>query len=149
VKGGGKLQKVSVRLPLEPQPKGRPRFRVAAGRVFTYTPKKTEQYENDVIRLYREMTGGYIFPKKTPLHVALVFGMPIPKSTPKKQREQMIAGNIYETKRPDIDNLAKSVLDALNGIAYPDDSQITSLNLKKVYSEEPHIWVMIREEDTE
>lgn len=143
------MQKVSVRLPLEPQPKGRPRFRITAGRVFTYTPKKTEQYENDVIRLYRELTGGYMFPKKQPLHVALIFGMPIPKSTPKKLKEKMLSGDEYHVKKPDIDNLAKSVLDALNGIAYPDDSQITSLNLKKVYSEEPHIWVMIREEGAE
>lgn len=143
------MQKVTVRLPIEPQPKGRPRFRVTAGRVFTYTPKKTEQYENDVIKLYRQMTGGYMFPKKTPLHVALVFGMPIPKSTPKKYREQMINQELGHTKKPDVDNLAKSVLDALNGIAYPDDSQIVSLNIKKVYAEEPHVWVMIREEDEE
>ena len=145
------MQKVTVRLPLEPQSKGRPRFhRIPSGGVSTYTPKKTENYENDIKRLYREMTGGYIFPKDTPLHVALVFGMPIPKATSKKKREQMIAGTIYNIKKnADIDNLAKSVLDALNGIAYPDDSQITSLNLKKVYSEKPHIWVMIREEDTE
>ena len=47
-------------------------------------------------------------------------------------------------KKPDVDNIAKAVLDALNGIAYDDDKQITSLVIDKKYGE-PRIDVSMGE----
>ena len=49
------------------------------------------------------------------------------------------------TKRPDCDNLAKSILDALNGIAYDDDSQICSLSVFKFYGDEPRVEISLGE----
>lgn len=50
-------------------------------------------------------------------------------------------------KKPDLDNMAKSVLDALNGLAYIDDSQIYSLTLFKTYSEQPRTELMLEESE--
>ena len=58
-----------------------------------------------------------------------------PKSWPKQKREKAIQRKKYPTARPDLDNLWKAVADALNGIAYNDDSQIVVITCRKVYGE--------------
>lgn len=71
--------------------------------------------------------------------------MEIPTSKTKKVKNQMADGNIKHTVKPDLDNLVKSILDGLNGIAWHDDAQIVQLNVSKSYSESPHIFITIRE----
>ena len=56
-----------------------------------------------------------------------------------KVGEQMRDGLIMPTKKPDTDNIAKIVLDSLNGIAYPDDSQVVDLQVLKRYCENPRV----------
>lgn len=85
-------------------------------------------------------------PLETPVSVYLYFRLPIPKSHPKKRQEACLSGFERHTKRPDLDNLAKSVLDGLNGVIWQDDSQIVSLHLTKVYASAPGVDVYIREE---
>jgi Holliday junction resolvase RusA-like endonuclease len=66
----------------------------------------------------------------------LTFYMQRPKSLPKKVKHHM--------KKPDVDNLAKGVKDALEGIFYRNDSQVCDLRVKKVYCEEhPGVQVSI------
>lgn len=74
-----------------------------------------------------------------------MFYMPIPKATSNKVRERMAAGLEVPAKKPDIDNLLKAVLDALNGKAYHDDNQIVDISAKKLYSNEPKTVVFISE----
>lgn len=50
----------------------------------------------------------------------------LPKSTPKGVAEAA------DTGKPDADNVAKLVMDALNGCAYEDDAQVTSLRVTKM-----------------
>lgn len=71
--------------------------------------------------------------------------MPIPKSDSKKKRELKLSGKIRPTMKPDNDNIAKSVLDALNGVAYLDDKQIVELAVDKKYGEEPYVYVKLIE----
>ena len=68
-----------------------------------------------------------------------------PKATSNKARERMAAGLEVPAKKPDIDNLLKAVLDALNGKAYHDDNQIVEISAKKLYSNEPRTVVFISE----
>ena len=56
----------------------------------------------------------------------------------------MVAGDIRPTKKPDFDNVTKAVCDALNGVAYDDDSQIVDAMARKFYSEQPRIEVIIK-----
>ena len=69
----------------------------------------------------------------------------IPNSVNKKKREQMINGEEPHTKKPDCDNMGKICLDALNGVAYPDDAVINRLNISKEYSETPKVRITIIE----
>lgn len=49
------------------------------------------------------------------------------------------------TKKPDADNIAKAVLDGLNGVAFVDDSQVVALMVKKTYGLTPKVKVRIKE----
>ena len=123
-----------------PVAKGRPRL----GRYGTYTPKKTQEYE-EYVKMCWVAKYGSIQPSEQSLEVNIVFYLPIPKSVNKKQRAEMLDGKIKHTKKPDIDNLIKSVLDALNGIAYSDDSKIIKVAAEKQYSEKPRTEIQISE----
>ena len=121
-------------IPGEPKAKQRPRL----GKWGAYTPKMTVQYENWVKQCWAEQ-GNLWFTGEIKATITAYFG--IPKSTSKKKKEEMLLGKIKCTKKPDTDNIAKIVLDSLNGIAYKDDSQIVELHVFKKYSEEPKVVV--------
>ena len=123
---------ISFTIDGKPQAKQRPRH----GNGFTYTPKETVQFENWVRLCFRQSNQEKMDGE---LVAELTFVYAIPKSKVKQARE-----GACPTTRPDIDNLAKSVLDSLNGIAYDDDSQIVELHARKVYGE-PKTIVVIRQ----
>lgn len=109
----------------------------------TFTPKKTKDYEELVRLEYMRQCKEYY--ANVPLRVTINAHFPIPKSKTKAVKRDMAAGAIRPTVKPDADNLAKAILDALKGLAYNDDSQIVSLYVEKWYSEEPHTEVYIQE----
>jgi len=135
---------ITIHLDINPIPKGRPKFSKVGGFVRTYTPKKTSDYETQVREAAKQaMTRE---PLETPLATFLYFRLPIPKSYPKKRIQACLNGSERPIKKPDLDNLAKSVLDGLNGVVYLDDSQLVSLHITKVYDHNPGVDIMIREE---
>lgn len=143
-KGGKEIMKAEeIFIPLVPVPKGRPKFSRVGKYIHTYTPKKTQDYEKAIAKHYVEQGKGLF---TGPIHIKLVFQMPIPKSFGKKKIQMVKDGLMKYDKKPDIDNLAKAVLDALNGVAYLDDSCITRLVLTKRYSEFPGITITIWED---
>lgn len=129
---------------LNPVPKGRPRFSKVGGFVRSYTPKKTSDYEAQVKAIAQSVMA--CEPLETPLAAFLYFRLPIPKSYSKKRIQACLEGLERPIKKPDLDNLAKSVLDGLNGVVYKDDSQLVSLHITKVYANNPGVDVMVREE---
>lgn len=80
-----------------------------------------------------------------PLKVKIIAYYDIPQSISKKKRQQMINNEILPTKKPDTDNIAKGILDALNGIAYLDDKQVVKLEVEKHYSQNARVEVTIEE----
>jgi Holliday junction resolvase RusA-like endonuclease len=128
-----------------PVPKGRPKFSKVGGFVKTYSPKKTVDYEQ-IVRQTAAQAMGQTELLETPVAVYLYVRLPIPKSYPRKRLEACLRGLERPTKKPDIDNLAKSVLDGINGVIWKDDSQIVSLHVTKVYSTQPGVDVLIKEE---
>lgn len=134
-----------LRVPIAPVAKARPRFRMFGSHVSTFTPQKTAEYEAKIAEHYLKYTKNHKFERDTALYVNLIFGMPIPKSTPKSRQQAMSDGVIKPTKKPDIDNLCKAVLDALNGVAWDDDSQIVKLSAAKEYSRDPYVSICIHE----
>jgi Holliday junction resolvase RusA-like endonuclease len=63
------------------------------------------------------------------------FCFPIPKSVKKDDRRFMVSAP--HTRKPDIDNLLKLIKDALNGIAWLDDSCVARVYASKCYDYEP------------
>ena len=120
-------------IPGTPVAKGRPRL----GKFGTYTPKKTVQYENLVQLAYMEQVNMPPTDKALDMEIKLYF--PIPKSYTKKKKEDISAGKLKFTKKPDLDNCMKTICDALNGIAYIDDSQIYQVAIYKAYAVEPEM----------
>ena len=128
-----------------PVGKGRPKFSTFGGRPTAYTPQKTVSYENLVRLSYQQQCSGQMYDKDIQLRVIIKAFFPIPKSTTKRKRQQMQIGEIYHTKKPDADNIAKAVCDALNGVAYQDDSQVCQLHVSKMYSDSPRAEISIDE----
>lgn len=126
----------------EPVAKGRARVTTKGGFARAYTPAKTVEYEKVVA-----MAGKIAMAGRKPLEGPLVMGLSIyrsiPKSWGKKDRQLAIQGDIYPVSKPDSDNVCKGVSDALNGVAYVDDSQIVDHIISKRYSEFPRIVVRI------
>lgn len=130
-------------VPGEPVGKGRPRFNRYSGKAFT--PEKTVNYENLVRLEYQMQVKEEPFPEKVMLRLLIKAYFGIPKSASKKARSQMISLEQRPVKKPDMDNIIKAVADALNHIAYYDDSQIVSTTIEKYYAEQPRIEVTIEE----
>lgn len=125
---------------MEPVGKGRPRFTRTG---HAYTPAKTRAAERQIAEAARaSMKGRPPFPGPVTVHVSAVF--PIPKSWPKKKREDADAGLIAPTVKPDADNVAKLV-DALNGIVFEDDKQVVFLSVMKQYGETPTLALFVEE----
>ena len=132
---------ISFVVPGEPVGKGRPRFSRKTGR--TYTPEKTANFETLVRFEYHSQTGGFRFDDDAEIGIRVVAVFSIPKSATKKNREQMIKGIILPRKKPDADNCLKAVADALNRIAYADDSAIVHADVIKMYGTEPRTMVQL------
>lgn len=98
--------------------KSRPRF----GNGHTYTPAKTRSAE-EAIAWQWKAEGHPIY--SCPVSVEIFVSAPLPKSLPKR-----VESRPY-TVKPDIDNIAKLALDALNGVAYEDDKQVVALMVRK------------------
>jgi Holliday junction resolvase RusA-like endonuclease len=135
--GGDEMIKLTI--PGEPCAKQRPRL----GKGYTYTPQKTVNYETLVRELYILQNFRQKLEGELVMTVRAYFT--IPKSASKKKAADMVAGRIRPTKRPDWDNVGKIISDALNGLAYHDDSQIVSATVEKWYSTEPRVEVELRE----
>ena len=126
-------------IPGEPVGKGRPRFVRATGR--TFTPAKTATYEN-LIAVTFEQNFPDFEPFDCPVEVYMTAYFSIPKSLSKKKHKMAEDQLIRPTKKPDTDNIAK-VKDALNGIAWKDDSQVVTEHIYKFYSDRPRLEIEI------
>lgn len=134
-----------ITIPGKPVGKARPRFRGAGFKVITYTPPATKKYEKEVARIYKQSAG--VLYTEIPLRVRILAKFPIPESWSKKNKEKALKCEIKPNKKPDLDNIAKIILDGLNGVAYTDDKQVTSLEIEKVYSDTPCVVVYIAEDE--
>lgn len=126
----------------EPIAKGRPRFSRRGSFIHTYTPEKTKDYESLVQQNYTAQCNGE-YAGDSPMIINIDAYFPIPKSVSKIKRQKMISNEIKKTSRPDVDNVGKSICDALNGLAWKDDSQIVEATIRKFYSDAPHVVVTI------
>ncbi|HBE8973316.1 TPA: RusA family crossover junction endodeoxyribonuclease [Clostridioides difficile] len=124
----------------EPVGKERPRMNSITKR--TYTPNKTKSYEELIKWLYQSKVKHYF---EGYIKMTLRCYYSIAKSNSKKVKEQKRNNVLRPNKKPDLDNIIKSVADSLNGIAYKDDSQIVEVVSKKYYSDKPRVEVELED----
>ncbi len=125
-------------VPGKPQGKGRPRFTRSG---HTYTPDHTAEYEERVKLAYKQAGGGKLSGFVS-ADILAVFT--VPKSYTKAQRAAALNAS-FAPKKPDCDNIAKIILDALNGLAYDDDAQVVKLRVEKRYGETERVLVVLDE----
>lgn len=132
-------------IPGKPQGKDRPRFDPKTNRV--YTTQSTRTYEQTVRWSYISATTANerMHDGKCRVEIEAVYSIPVSWTVAKKN--QAHTGDITPGK-PDCDNIAKAVLDALNGLAYKDDAQVAELVVKKRYGEKAHVAVRIESKET-
>ena len=128
----------------DPKGKGRPRFSRAGKFTRVYTDKQTLDYEA-VIKFFAAQAMGSTDPLETPVSVFLYIRHAVPQSYSKKRTEACLSGLEQPCKKPDIDNIAKTFLDGMNGAIFKDDTQVVDLHVKKVYSLVPGVDVMVME----
>lgn len=128
-----------------PVPKGRPRFARRGNFVQTYTDAKTLSYEQIVANASKKAMGS-TEPLEGAISLYLYVRLPIPKSYSKKVTEGCLSGLVRPTKRSDIDNFTKSLMDGMNGIVFKDDSQVVDLHVRKIYSAVPGVDVCVMDE---
>lgn len=128
-------------IPGKPIGKARPRVNTYTHRA--YTPPATKNYEATVRSSYMNAAPPGERLHTGPVRVQIMAYYPIPKSWNKARKRAAMAGETRPEVKPDLDNCAKAILDALNGLAYEDDASITDLTIHKRYAEIGHVIVRI------
>lgn len=131
-----------------PVAKGRPRAASTPTGIRMHTPKTTVAYERKVTATAIVAMNG-LGPFRRPIKLNVEIVLPIPSSWSKKRQTLARIGVICATKKPDADNVLKTIKDAMNGVVYIDDAQVVSIVLNKVYGEIPRAEVEVSEIDGE
>lgn len=130
---------------IEGRPQGKARARTfynsRLGKMQSITPEKTKSYEDLIRWSYKAAGGTYL--GKGQFTVAIRAIYEVPASYPKKKREAALRGEIRPCVKPDVDNITKVILDALNGVAYIDDSGVIAVTVEKEYGEAARVEVEI------
>ncbi|WP_020006201.1 RusA family crossover junction endodeoxyribonuclease [Salinicoccus albus] len=132
-----------------PQP--RPRvYQTATGKSRAVNSSKSVTYKRRVkLTAKSHMNRNRLNITEEPIAVHLTFIYKPPKSYPKKKLKAIQEGLLMHQKKPDLDNLSKGVLDALNNTVYKDDSQIVELNVRKEYGDTDHVLIRINQINNE
>lgn len=131
---------------------GRPRATIRGGHASVYETAEDKSYKGLIqfhaMQKLNEEGLNYPFPTPaTGFKVELVISKAIPKSFSKKKQNAAYADKILPLTKPDLDNVAKIYLDALNGIVWEDDSAVTSLSISKQYWNVERVVVIVEYEN--
>lgn len=134
--------KYEFEVPGEIVGKERPRVNMYTGRV--YTPNKTKDYEFLVQQYFKIKYPNYQVLEGR-LAINIIAYLKIPNSTSKTKTQEMLENKISPTKKPDADNIAKSILDAMNGFVFKDDNQVSKISIEKRFALEEKAVITVEE----
>lgn len=138
-------RKIEFVIPGDPVPQGRPRASSRGGFTRMYDPPASREYKK-LVMVYAsknrpdKLFEGYV---EVEMHI---YKRTL-KSFSKKKKIDAENKKIRPKTKPDADNYAKGILDAMKGIIWQDDGQVTDLIARKYYSERPRVEVLIKEID--
>ena len=127
-------------------PKGKARARTVTknGRTWSYTPKGTKEFEESIKNAFLSNENvEKVQQYDGPVKVWIRAYFEPPKSLSKVKREDLLNKHSEYLKKPDGDNIAKAVCDALNGVAYKDDCSVYELMVDKYYRESSGLLITI------
>ena len=134
--------KYEFEVPGEIVGKERPRVNMYTGRV--YTPNKTKDYEFLVQQYFKIKYPNYQVLEGR-ISIDIIAYLKIPNSTSKTKTQEMLENKISPTKKPDADNIAKSILDAMNGFVFKDDNQVSKISVEKRFALEEKAVITVEE----
>lgn len=117
------------------EPKAQPRVRAFAfnGKARVFQPKSAAEWKGIVklmvVEQLREQGGDIVPWPSDPVRLRVCFNFAMPKSYWLKTRVKL---GEWHTKRPDLDNLLKALLDACHGVLWVDDTHVASIEATKV-----------------
>ncbi|MEI6439029.1 MAG: RusA family crossover junction endodeoxyribonuclease [Alphaproteobacteria bacterium] len=114
--------------------KGRPRVARRGAHVALYTDAKTASYEGLVAMAAQAALAGQA-PLNGPVIMTMLVRIAPPQSISKSARQAMLSGQFAPTKKPDLDNVTKAILDGCNGVAFQDDKQVVEIYAAKIFAE--------------
>lgn len=131
------MDSVTFIVPGKPQGKARAKtyHNKNMGFTTTVTPDQTVLYENFIKECFLQKSKGTFYEKGTPVSLQITARFLPMSSVSKKRRKEMLERKELPLKKPDIDNIVKVVADALNGVAYHDDTQIARVESIKIYAD--------------
>ena len=132
----------TLTLPVTPRGQGRARYVSTPAGPRAYTPKASRQAQDEIRTLW-SLAGRPIIPVGVPFTMTLTATFARPKSH-RTRVGLSAAGRRSALPRPDVDNIAKLVLDALQGHAFPDDSMCARLTVEKRWGDEDLVVVAAR-----
>ena len=143
------MKSITFHVPGKPQGKARARTFCdpKTGKHRSVTPDNTVLYENLIKNIFLQNAGGFYLERGRPVTLRIVARFLPVKSASKACRADMLAGRELPLKKSDIDNIVKVVADALNGVAYHDDTQIVLATAAKVYSAVEGLDITVEEYD--
>ena len=110
----------------------------------SYTPKATTNAEGEVRAAFHNITPFWECVYDEPVQLTVLAYAAPPKALLTKKRLPLVIAELWQKlTKPDIDNVAKLIMDALNGVAWKDDALISDLIVRKRYSMTPHTDVLI------
>lgn len=136
------MRNITFRVNGDTQPQGRPRATRMGKGVRMYDDPKSVAYKT-IVRASFNRLGVKEF-LEGPLYMKVVIYKKMPKAFSKKKQQMALDGILRPETKPDVDNYAKTFMDALNGLAYKDDSQVVTLVTEKYYSDDPHAFIEIQ-----
>lgn len=134
---------IKITIPGQPVPQGRPRFARQGNFVRTYDPKPSVEYKKRVASAAIQKRPQKLL--EAELEVEVHIYKETLKSFTKQKKIDAEAKILRPLTKPDADNYAKGILDALKGIIWKDDGQVVDLIARKYYSAAPRAEVFIRE----
>ncbi len=128
-----------------PVGKRRPKFSTIHGYAQALKPKEDVIYENLVKIMFQQAKPNNYSMFNKPIKMKIEAYFAIPKSFSKVKQSQALEGKLLPLTKPDADNIAKIICDALNDVAYKDDTQIVELAIIKRYAMEPKVKITFDE----
>ncbi len=119
----------TIFIPGKPRAQGRPRTRVFGQKYATiYMAKEDKAYTEAGKQLVKDSAPPFY---EGAVHLEFVVWVDVPKSWTKKKKASILAGGIYPTTKPDLDNYLKMGMDIVNGLVFKDDAQVTDVVARK------------------